>query len=144
VFNVIDYKSGRRPTLSREKIESGESLQPALYVMAAQAVVFGDGDAQPLWTGYWSMKNGVNTNRNHSLHCTADPDSTGPNWKELQQTVIARIGEIVHAARRGDFPIDSRDPHCTTYCDYKTICRIAQARSITKTLAPPTPPDSAS
>ena len=43
VFNVIDYKSGRRPTLTSEKIESGERLQPALYVMAAQALVFGDG-----------------------------------------------------------------------------------------------------
>ena len=39
VFNVIDYKSGKRPSLSTEKIESGERLQPALYVMAAQALL---------------------------------------------------------------------------------------------------------
>ncbi len=137
VFNVIDYKSGRRPSLSTEKIESGESIQPALYVMAAQALVFGEDNAQPLWTGYWSMKGGVTTDKRYSLHCTVEAESGRPGWQDLKQNVIARIAEIVHAARRGDFPIASRDPHCTTYCDYKTICRIAQARSIGKVLTSP-------
>ena len=137
VFNVIDYKSGRRPSLSIEKIESGESIQPALYVMAAQALVFGEDNAQPLWTGYWSMKGGVTTDKRYSLHCTVEADSGRPSWQDLKQNVIARIAEIVHAARRGDFPIDSRDPNCTSYCDFKTICRIAQARSIGKVLNSP-------
>jgi hypothetical protein len=53
----------------------------------------------------------------------------------LRPKVIARIGEIVHAARKGDFPVASRDPHCTSFCDFKTICRIAQVRSIGKALA---------
>jgi ATP-dependent helicase/DNAse subunit B len=137
VFNVIDYKSGQRPTLTPEKIESGERLQPALYVMAAQALVFDNDQGAPLWSGYWSMQGGVTTRKDFSLHCSVD-GKLSDNWIQLQQKVIARIAEIVHAARRGDFQVDSRDPNCTSFCDFKTICRIAQARTTNK--IPPAEP----
>ncbi len=110
VFNVIDYKSGRRPTLSIEKIESGESMQPALYVMAAQALVFGEDNAQPLWTGYWSMQGGVTTDKRYSLHCTVEADSGRPSWQDIKQNVIARIAEIVHAARAAISPSTAATP----------------------------------
>jgi ATP-dependent helicase/nuclease subunit B len=142
VFNVIDYKSGRRPTLTPEKIESGERLQPALYVMAAQALVFGDDKSAPLWTGYWSMQGGVTTDKRYSLHCAVENGKPSDHWTDLQQKVIARIAEIVHATRRGDFQVDSRDPHCTSFCDFKTICRIAQARTTNK-IPPPIEPTGA-
>jgi ATP-dependent helicase/nuclease subunit B len=128
VFNVIDYKSGRRPTMTQEKIEAGECLQPALYVMAAQALVF-DNDATPLWAGYWSMKNGVSTDKRFSLHCTIEGDSS---WQKTQPKVIERIRAFVHAIRGGEFPVDSNDPDCTSRCDFNTICRVSQARSTGK------------
>ena len=134
VFNVIDYKSGKRPTLTAEKMASGERLQPALYVMAAQALLFGDDNAAPLWAGYWSMKSGVTTHKSYSLHCSAETGQAAESWEELKPKVIARIGEIVHATRRGEFPVSSTDPHCTSMCDFRTICRIAQVRSIGKGL----------
>ncbi|MFO0789865.1 MAG: PD-(D/E)XK nuclease family protein [Pirellulales bacterium] len=136
VFNVIDYKSGRRPTLTGDKIESGERLQPALYVMAAQALVFGDDAATPLWTGYWSMQNGVTTHKSYSLHCSVESGEATDAWEDLKPKVIARIGEIVRAARRGDFPIASRDVHCASYCDFRTVCRVAQVRSVGKIWEP--------
>jgi len=132
VFNVIDYKSGKRPTLTTEKIESGERLQPALYVMAAQALVFGEDQAAPLWAGYWSMRDGVNTGKKYSLHCSVESGESTEVWDELKPKVIARIAEIVHAARVGDFPIASTDIHCTSTCDFKTVCRVAQVRSVGK------------
>jgi ATP-dependent helicase/DNAse subunit B len=134
IFNVIDYKSGRRPTLTTDKIESGERLQPALYVMAAQALVFGP-NATPLWSGYWGMQGGVTTDKRWSLHCSVDGKASD-DWQALQEKVKTRVVEIVRAARRGDFSIDSRDPNCTSFCDFKTICRIAQARTTNK-IPPP-------
>jgi hypothetical protein len=137
VFNVIDYKSGKRPTLTSERIESGECLQPALYVMAAQALVFGDEQATPLWAGYWSLKNGVTTRKGFSLHCSVASGELTTEWQELQPKVIARIAEIVRSARRGDFPVNSSDVNCTSRCDFKTVCRIGQVRSVNKVWTPP-------
>jgi ATP-dependent helicase/nuclease subunit B len=128
IFNVIDFKSGKRPTLTRDRIESGERLQPALYVMAAQALVFEKNKAEPLWAGYWSMQGGVTTQKKYSLHCTTDPEKPGESWDDLKASVIARIAEIVHDTRAGTFPVKSLDQHCTRNCEFKTVCRIGQAR----------------
>ncbi|MCC7476535.1 MAG: exodeoxyribonuclease V subunit gamma [Pirellulales bacterium] len=133
LFNVIDYKSGKRPSSAPEKIESGECLQPALYVLAAQAIVFADDNqAQPLWAGYWSIKTGITTDKRFSLHCsTLDGDPTEA-WTKLEPLVKARVGEMVRAVRHGDFPVESTQKDCTSTCDFRTVCRIAQARSMEK------------
>ncbi len=136
VFNVIDYKSGRRPTLTSDKIESGERLQPALYVMAAEALVFGPDKATPLWAGYWSMQGGVTTDKRFSLHCSLESGAPTESWDDLKPKVIKRIGEIVRSTRKGEFPVASRDLDCTSKCDFKTVCRIAQVRSMGKVLGP--------
>jgi hypothetical protein len=136
LFNVIDYKSGRRPTLSSERIESGECLHPALYIMAAQAAVFVDQQAVPVWSGYWSMRNGLSMQPRSSLHCSTGGDGPTDQWKNLQPLVAERIGQIVRAIRRGEFPVASRDDQCTSRCDYNTVCRIAQVRSLAKTWPP--------
>ncbi len=135
VFNVIDYKSGRRPTLSSDKLESGERLQPAVYVMAAEMLVFGPNKATPQWAGYWSMQNGVNTDAKYSLQCSVDGTVT-KDWKELRPTIEQRIGQFVADIREGKFPVASRDPDCTSRCEFNTVCRIAQIRSLGKTWTP--------
>lgn len=137
VFNVIDYKSGKRPTLTTEKIESGERLQPALYVMAAEALVFGDEQATPLWAGYWSLKDGVTTRKGSSLHCSVESGEPESDWEQLRPKVIARIAEIVRSARRGDFPVSSTDVYCTSRCEFKTVCRVGHVRSVGKVWIPP-------
>jgi ATP-dependent helicase/DNAse subunit B len=132
VFNVIDYKSGQRPTHTREKVLSGERLQPAIYVMAAQTLLFGDDQAMPMWAGYWSMKTGVTTSEKYSLRCAVEADQPSEAWDELQSAVKDRIREFVRAIRAGQFPVASRDPDCTSRCDFHTTCRIAQIRSLGK------------
>jgi ATP-dependent helicase/nuclease subunit B len=123
VFNVVDYKSGRRPTLTSERVESGECLQPALYVMAAQALVL-DENATPLWAGYWSMQNGITTEKRYSL--------VAESWPALKPKVVERIRTFVEAIRGGEFPVDSCDVNCTSRCEFNTICRVSQARSVGK------------
>jgi ATP-dependent helicase/nuclease subunit B len=132
VFTVIDYKSGARPTLSPAKMASGERLQPALYVMAAEALLFAEGSATPLWAGYWSMKNGITTNKRFSLECSADGSTVAEGWDQLRPKVVEQVGKFVHAIRGGEFPIDSRDAQCTSRCEFSTVCRVAQIRSLEK------------
>jgi hypothetical protein len=132
VFNVIDYKTGARPSMTREKMEAGERLQPALYVMAAEALLFAPGEATPMWAGYWSMKNGLTTDAKYSLRCSVDGAAPSESWESLRPAVIARIREFVHAIRAGSFPVFSRDHDCTSRCDFKTVCRVGQIRSLNK------------
>jgi ATP-dependent helicase/DNAse subunit B len=138
VFNVIDYKSGQRPSLSQEKIEAGERLQPALYVMAAEALVFGPDKAAPLWAGYWSMKSGVTTDKRYSLQCSTDGATPAEDWTKMRPKIIQRIAQFVTAIRRGEFPVASRDPDCTSRCEFHTTCRISQIRSLGKIPEPET------
>jgi ATP-dependent helicase/nuclease subunit B len=132
VYSVIDYKSGRRPSLSKEKIASGQRLQPALYVMAAQALLFADEDATPLYAGYWSLTNGVSVNARFSLRCSQDQRTTSDEWESLRGEVVEQIGRFVRDIRAGNFPVSSRDDDCTSRCEFATVCRIAQVRSLGK------------
>lgn len=132
IFNVIDYKSGKRPKFNPEKAESGEQLQPPLYVMAAQALLFGEERSTPVWAGYWSMNNGVTIGAKQSLVCSTDGQETTDEWRSLKDKVTHRVGTLVAAIRHGDFPVHSRDDNCTGCCEYNRICRIAQIRSLEK------------
>jgi hypothetical protein len=60
------------------------------------------------------------------------------HWKKVRGTVEERIGQFVQDIRQGAFPVASRDDKCTSYCDFNTICRIAQVRSLGKS-TPPSP-----
>jgi hypothetical protein len=129
---VIDYKSGKRPTLSPEKIASGERLQPALYVMAAQALLFAEDSATPLFAGYWSMSNGVTVDARYSLQCSQDHKTPSDAWQKLRGEVVAQVGQFVQDIRGGNFPVASRDDDCTSRCEFATVCRVGQVRSLGK------------
>ena len=111
MFNVIDYKSGKRPSLSQEKIASGERLQPALYVMAAQALLFEGDRATPLWAGYWSMVNGVNVDARFSLQCSQDFKSPSEHW---ETTADERRHSRSAASSATSAPATSPSPAATT------------------------------
>lgn len=129
VFNVIDYKSGKKPSLRSDEIATGERIQLPLYVEAAQALLF-KGDATPIAAGYWSMAGGFDAKGALAVEVAGEP---AERWGELRGTVEQRVGEFVQDIRSGVFPVDSRDDKCTSYCEFNTVCRIAQVRAIGKT-----------
>jgi ATP-dependent helicase/DNAse subunit B len=131
-FTVIDYKSGRKASLRHEHIESGEQLQLPIYVAAAQALVFG-GQAQPLAAGYWTMTSGFDAK---GVLAVQQGDQSGDHWERVQRLVQQRVGEFITAIRGGEFPVASRDEHCTSRCNFNTICRVAQVRSLGKIWPP--------
>jgi ATP-dependent helicase/DNAse subunit B len=128
VFSVIDYKSGKKPSLRNEEIASGERLQLPIYVEAAQALVF-KGSATPLVAGYWSMTGGFDAKGALAVEVEGDPVQ---RWQEVRSSVEERIRQFVQGIRRGAFPVASRDKDCTSYCDFRTVCRISQIRNLGK------------
>ena len=133
VFNVIDYKSGRRPTLTTDKIESGERLQPALYVMAAEALDLRRRQRHAA-LGRLLVDARRRERPTNASRCTArSKDGTANDtWEELKVKVVARIGRSCGLPATATSPVASRDPHCTSFCDFRTVCRIAQVRSVGK------------
>jgi RecB family exonuclease len=132
VFNVIDYKSGRKPSLKAEHIASGEHLQLPIYVAAAQALVFG-GNAEPLAAGYWTMAGGFDSKGVLAVQQGGDARE---HWEQMWNLVEERLGQFIAAMRRGEFPVFSRDERCTSRCDFNTVCRVAQARNLGKVWPP--------
>jgi hypothetical protein len=135
VFNVIDYKSGRRASLKSDHLETGQQLQLPIYVEAAQLLLF-DGKAEPFAAGYWSM--GAGFDEKGAL-AVKKKDEPGPDWAATRTTVHALIRTFVDGIRKGDFPVASRDDKCTSYCDFHLTCRIAQARTSNKLWWPEPP-----
>jgi RecB family exonuclease len=138
VFNVVDFKTTRPNKLKPatvENVEQGKQLQVPLYVMAAQMVLQAQG-AVPLEADYWAIrgkgfggkKEGplqVHTRTGTGLEPTGD-------WPTIEQSVKAKLVHIVQGVRRGEFPVDSLDDGCTSTCEFRTVCRLAQVRSLNK------------
>ncbi|MEX0586914.1 MAG: PD-(D/E)XK nuclease family protein, partial [Pirellulales bacterium] len=137
VFNVIDYKSGKKPALKDDHILSGERLQLPVYCVAAQVVLFGDENAAPLAAGYWTMAAGFDNKGSLQVHQAVDGVlNESDRWKTIEPLIRKRIGELIHNIRAGNFPVFNRDDKCTSTCDFHTTCRIAQIRSLEKTWPP--------
>jgi hypothetical protein len=44
---------------------------------------------------------------------------------------------MIEDIRGGAFPMHSFDDKCTSHCDFKTVCRVGQVRSLEKVWPPP-------
>jgi hypothetical protein len=114
--------------LKEEHIISGENLQLPIYVEAAQALVFG-GEAEPLAAAYWTMAGGFDA---RGALAVAPREDNRERRERIRKAIEACVRQFIGAIRRGDFPVFSRDEQCTSRCDFNTICRVAQVRSLQK------------
>jgi RecB family exonuclease len=138
VFNVIDYKSGKRHAVSETEIHAGKQLQLPLYAMAAESLGMAGPQAVPLSAGYWAIQGKGYGSKGGAAGALAfhhvDGGALKPAsaWAATREKLTAKIGELIAAIRRGQFPVFNDDPDCTNFCELRTICRIAQIRSLEK------------
>ena len=117
-FRVIDYKSGTVP--SSTDVKQGEMLQLPLYAMAVERLLFQDGATGLFDLGYWSLrKDGFKA-------------ISFASWDHDQEALVAHVLALVDELRRGVFVVQSRTPNCESFCDYRSVCRIAQVRRAEK------------
>jgi len=144
VFNIIDYKSGQQVKLGDKDMLAGRQLQLPLYALAAEELLFAEQQAVALATGYWSVKSGGFASGKEGLLEFRTVGEQGladsKRWNELRTPRVKRIGEIVNGIRAAEFPIYNENQHCTQYCDFSKICRIAQIRSLEKVWISPEEP----
>lgn len=136
VFNVIDYKTGRAPKLNSAEPVDGTALQLDLYALAAQRLLFAE-SAVAARAGYWGIRDKgfkASLAMCQSTERGVVPDAS---WEARCREVENKVVELVRGIRGGAFPVYSRDEECTSHCDYRTVCRVNQARALEK--AWPTP-----
>jgi ATP-dependent helicase/DNAse subunit B len=142
VFNIVDYKTTARAAVRPEAIHAGKQIQLPLYALAVEQHLLADQDAAALSAGYWSVRGDgfrlkARSGGPLAIHEVKNGGlAPAPTWAETRDRLVARIGEIVAAIRRGEFPVYNDDPQCTAHCNLRTICRIAQVRSLEKQWPP--------
>jgi len=132
VFTVIDYKTGRRPKFTKEKVESGEALQLVLYTLAVQRLGISPVDAVPFQLGYWCLREaGFDAELTRSRKPTPLDAAV---WQSLVQMVEETVPRLAAGIRTGEFVVASQDKDCTSFCSYRTVCRVSQVRPVAEKL----------
>jgi len=135
VFNVIDYKTGTKRGFKKKDIESGQAVQLPLYALAVQELLMIDRRAKPWRVGYWFLKDGGFDSLDipQFYQQTSEGLRETEDWNGLRGILLSRVMSLVHRVREGRFPVYSLDEECTGRCEYHSICRIGQVRSLGKT-----------
>ncbi len=135
VFNVFDYKTGTKSMrLDAAAVEEGAALQLPLYALAVEELLLVDRQAKPWRIGYWQLRDGgLKKNGVLSMSDLNDGDLTdSEDWRDLRGKLLSRVLQLVSGVRGGMFPVYSLDKNCTDHCEYRTVCRIAQVRALSK------------
>jgi len=138
IFNVVDYKTGGSSRFSLESVVAGTALQLPLYSMAVAELLLARREAVPWQAGYWYVRDdGFKPRQALKMH-RRDGDALVPeaDWQQIRPLLADTVAALVEGIRRGEFPVCSRDEHCTGFCPYSTVCRINQVRSLEKRWQP--------
>ena len=139
VFSIVDYKSGRpRKETSLKAVLAGQSLQPWLYALAAERLLAGE-RAVAFRAAYWHVAGpGYQEKEALQFRVIAEGEiAVSEQWQAIEDELKGRVRSLVEGIRHGEFPMHSADEDCTGRCEYSTVCRVNQARSIGKQWKPP-------
>lgn len=133
VFTVIDYKTGRRRTAKIDSIDSGRALQIALYTLAVVRLEIVGSGAVPWQMGYWHVSDtGFASAAKKGRLRPGDPlpPIEEAVWEALVTTLEEIVPRLAAGIRAGRFAVFNQDPHCGSNCEYNTVCRVAQIRTL--------------
>ncbi len=148
VFTIVDYKSGSHAGYGKREMEGGFRLQLPLYALAVEELILSEQEQaetqpEPLAGSYWFVRDkGFHDSAGFNFAAKPTKKSeTAPwgSWPELKEHIKSRIFSLVQGIQAGQFPMHSADEHCTSYCPFHTVCRVAQTRNLEKTWEPPPP-----
>jgi hypothetical protein len=130
-FSIVDFKSGKSKyyTAPAAGMMDRYRLQLDLYAWAAELLL--SKGAAPLSTGHWFVRDGEGHKAWRELCSVAGGRVVDDGaWSTAKKALVARVRSIVEAVRRGEFPMESANSECTSWCDFKTVCRVNEARSM--------------
>lgn len=133
VFTVIDYKTGARPRASLSDLETGRTIQLALYALAVQRLGLAGVETEPFQLGYWSLRStGFKRGYQRDAKSFSPMDST--LVRNLAETLESVIPQLATGIRQGKFLVENSDESCTSHCALHTTCRVNQIRHVKDSL----------
>lgn len=132
VFSILDYKTGGSAGYTKAHVLDARAMQLTLYAIAAEKLLFRQEAAVPWQFGYWFIaENGFK--KTLALHAVEGSDLTPTDdWRALKAKIVEQVLGIARGIRRGEFPMHNTDEQCTSYCDFRTVCRVGQVRNLGK------------
>jgi ATP-dependent helicase/DNAse subunit B len=134
VFNIIDYKTGRKPATAASQVKAGRTLQLILYALATQRLNLAGDNAIPLQAGYWCLRETGWTPLSKAPKIGPDGIQQHADWLALVDVLDDLVPRLAAGIRLGAFPVFNSDAACATYCPYKTTCRVSQIRPLAESL----------
>ncbi|QDU81647.1 ATP-dependent helicase/deoxyribonuclease subunit B [Polystyrenella longa] len=133
-FNVIDFKTGSVKKVNFRDILSGRKLQLAIYTLAVQRLGLISPDAVPFDLGYWLL-NEDGYNRGITNHPQRFPKILGQQIVDRLSAILDELlPKLASEIRAGEFPVFNEDVNCGQRCEFRTICRVGQIRSLPDSL----------
>lgn len=145
IFNVLDYKTGQIPGAQFKTLIDKDALQLPLYVLATEDVLLGSQAAVAFAAGYWTLSRTTKSEFKAAIGLASVVNATlqrAEAYDQLRAWLADRVWSLVHGAREGQFPMVNRDEKCTSTCEFSTVCRVNQVRSLEKLWQPPIAPTS--
>lgn len=142
-FAVVDYKFRAGQRFELQDVREGLALQLAIYVAAIRQSKLLGPDAGLFQMLYWNLtRDGC---------VLAMKGSKSKRWEPMNPADLVQIERTLHELlpqmagriRHAEFPVRNADENCTGWCNYSTVCRVAQVRSVAEerqkiwNLAPP-------
>lgn len=132
VFSIVDYKTGGAGGYTKADVVEGRAMQLTLYAIAAEKLLFANEAAVPWQFGYWFISE-KGFKKTLALHAVEGSDLTPTDdWAALKVKIVEQVLAIARGIRRGEFPMYNTDEQCTSYCDFRTVCRVGQIRNLGK------------
>jgi ATP-dependent helicase/DNAse subunit B len=140
---ILDYKSGGSAPVTKGRwvqcLQEGRGLQLALYLLAAASEKDLRQHGTPILGGYWLLgKSGLDRGTVLWVERGGSPGKSELSERDvvledLREEELPRICRaIVKALRRGHFPPKPRSEKECSGCAYRTVCRVAECRSLEK------------
>ncbi|MEZ6045623.1 MAG: PD-(D/E)XK nuclease family protein [Planctomycetaceae bacterium] len=133
-YSVIDFKTGNVKKVNLREICSGRKLQLAIYTLAVQRLGLLGEDALPFDLGYWLL-NEKGFTRGITRHPQHLPKVLGQMIIDLLNEILDQLlPKLAAEIRTGSFPVYNEDLQCGQFCEFRTICRVGQIRSLPESL----------
>jgi ATP-dependent helicase/nuclease subunit B len=130
-FWIIDYKTGSSAHHTGSDLAQFRRLQLTLYALAVEEVLLADRKARPLGLAYWLVgEKGPKVALPARTEILWLTETT--KWRAVRETLQGWVTSLVSHIRAGAFQLQPRSDKCTETCAYGQICRITQARAVSK------------
>ncbi|MCA9039047.1 MAG: exodeoxyribonuclease V subunit gamma, partial [Planctomycetaceae bacterium] len=133
-YNVIDFKTGSATTktFNLKEICSGRKLQLAIYTLAVQRLGLFGSDALPFDLGFWLLDE---KGFRRGLKGRGLPKILGQAIIEKLNAILDELlPKLAREIQSGYFPVYNEDENCGRFCEFRTICRVGQIRSLPDSL----------